>query len=859
MQNKEIGGRAVKLELAKKREALKQGERRGGAKRPAPGVTGGPGGPGGARAERVEPAERKRTQPSTDTARAAESTPKAQPANSAAPVNSTDDKAAKKKLAKRNARLARKEGKLRRSKGADAAKAVGTKPVVAPTESSAASAAKPTGNAADDDAASKDGRLIIRNLSFHCTEDELRDVFAEHGDVTDVRIPKNAEGRARGFGFVQFVDRDTAEQVVQASESLAIRGRPVAVDFSVPKTKYVEMQQAQQANQVPVDNSAESLAVAQMEEQQSQPAKPSAASSEPDNDGDDSEQEDDSEEDSDDSDSGSDDSEESEDSDSSVDSGDEETDGPADDDDDDDDDDDEDDDDEESEDDDEEDEVEKPDKTNAVAQRQPDAVHRPKGVGLDNTVFCRNVLFETEESAIRKAFNKFGKIRSVKIVVDPVTQRPRGTAFVNFFNPESVEAAIKEANAGESFHASKVLAESSVVSAAVKQGGIIVDGRRLLVTAAISRDDASKLKAVEPKTVEVSDKRNLYLAAEGVIREGDPAASFLSPSELALRANAERIKAQKLRDPSHFVSRTRLCVRNLPLTCDERQLKNVFLRACESNADRKKKVGKRIVSVFIVRDKATGRTVGGVARSRGYGFINFAEHEDALFSLRALNNSQTTFEDRIPGALSALGAPPEGSKGQEQDEEQAEPTARSSRRLVVEFAVENAKALSALEKRKQRAETTREQLRTEERASAGHRAQGQGHGAAAVTVSNGGDPAATDLDLGKTKRKRKQRLSKKNRPNAVAKEAAAAAAAAAAEAESASAAPAPQKRKRQAGPVMTGDDKLASMDVEGDPRTADEAEPKKRNRRGQKKQQRRDKNEESALQDMIDQYKSKYY
>ena len=131
MQNKEIGGRAVKLELAKKREALKQGERRGGAKRPAPGVAGGPGGPGGARAERVEPAERKRTQPSTDTARAAESTPKAQPANSAAPVNSTDDKAAKKKLAKRNARLARKEGKLRRSKGADAAKAVGTKPVVA--------------------------------------------------------------------------------------------------------------------------------------------------------------------------------------------------------------------------------------------------------------------------------------------------------------------------------------------------------------------------------------------------------------------------------------------------------------------------------------------------------------------------------------------------------------------------------------------------------------------------------------------------------------------------------------------------------------------------------------------------------
>jgi nucleolar protein 4 len=353
------------------------------------------------------------------------------------------------------------------------------------------------------------------------------------------------------------------------------------------------------------------------------------------------------------------------------------------------------------------------------------------------------------------------------------------------------------------------------------------------------------LKTVEPKAPQDTDKRNLYLAAEGVIREGDPAASFLTPAELALRTNAERIKAQKLRDPGHFVSRTRLCVRNLPLTCDERQLKNVFLRSCESNSDRKKKVGKRIVSVFVVRDKASGRTVGGVARSRGYGFVNFAEHEDALFTLRALNNAQTTFEDRVPGALKALGAASAGQGAVEEPQEDEESTARSTRRLVVEFAVENAKALNALEKRKQRAEAAHIQSRPEDRAGYG---RGNDH---SVTA----EPDSVQPDQEKPKRTRKKRLSTKNRPNAAAKEAAAAAAAEEEEAVAATA-PAANRAKHRAAAVAV-DDQLASMDVEGE-RSADNP-GKKRDRRGQKKQQRRDKEEEGALQDMIEQYKKKYY
>eukprot|EP01050_Picozoa_sp_SAG11_P013604 SAG11_NODE_1601_length_4605_cov_2.581891_5_plen_90_part_00 len=73
-----------------------------------------------------------------------------------------------------------------------------------------------------------------------------------------------------------------------------------------------------------------------------------------------------------------------------------------------------------------------------------------------------------------------------------------------------------------------------------------VDGRTLLVSAAVTRDKAAELKLADHQKQKVLDARNLYLAAEGVIRDGDQAARMLTPAELSLRQNAERIKAKKL-------------------------------------------------------------------------------------------------------------------------------------------------------------------------------------------------------------------------------------------------------------------------------------------------------------------------
>ena len=68
--------------------------------------------------------------------------------------------------------------------------------------------------------------------------------------------------------------------------------------------------------------------------------------------------------------------------------------------------------------------------------------------------------------------------------------------------------------------------------------------------------ELAKEKKVEGKKVN-KDKRNLYLAKEGLILAASSAAQGLSKGDLLKRQNAEKEKKAKLADPNYFVSPTR--------------------------------------------------------------------------------------------------------------------------------------------------------------------------------------------------------------------------------------------------------------------------------------------------------------
>ena len=61
-------------------------------------------------------------------------------------------------------------------------------------------------------------KLFVGNLSFQATEEDLRELFAQAGNVETVRIITDQfTGRPRGFGFVEMA---TKEEAVKAVEML---------------------------------------------------------------------------------------------------------------------------------------------------------------------------------------------------------------------------------------------------------------------------------------------------------------------------------------------------------------------------------------------------------------------------------------------------------------------------------------------------------------------------------------------------------------------------------------------------------------------------------------------------------------
>jgi RNA recognition motif-containing protein len=80
--------------------------------------------------------------------------------------------------------------------------------------------------------------IYVGNLSYEATEDDLRQAFQAHGEVTSVAIIKDKmTGRSRGFGFVEMADKNAANAAIQALNLQEIRGRAITVNEAKPKVE----------------------------------------------------------------------------------------------------------------------------------------------------------------------------------------------------------------------------------------------------------------------------------------------------------------------------------------------------------------------------------------------------------------------------------------------------------------------------------------------------------------------------------------------------------------------------------------------------------------------------------------------
>lgn len=86
--------------------------------------------------------------------------------------------------------------------------------------------------------ANRKPKLIIRNLTFTTTSDDLTQLFKEFGNIVEVKVPLKQNGKPTGFGFIEFTDVKAAEQAVEKINGNQFDGRTIAVDWSVPKDKF---------------------------------------------------------------------------------------------------------------------------------------------------------------------------------------------------------------------------------------------------------------------------------------------------------------------------------------------------------------------------------------------------------------------------------------------------------------------------------------------------------------------------------------------------------------------------------------------------------------------------------------------
>jgi len=79
--------------------------------------------------------------------------------------------------------------------------------------------------------------IYVGNLSYEATQDDLRQAFEAHGEVSSVSIIMDKmTGRSRGFGFVEMPDQGAGQAAISALNLQEIRGRAMTVNEAKPKT-----------------------------------------------------------------------------------------------------------------------------------------------------------------------------------------------------------------------------------------------------------------------------------------------------------------------------------------------------------------------------------------------------------------------------------------------------------------------------------------------------------------------------------------------------------------------------------------------------------------------------------------------
>ncbi|KYK67098.1 RNA recognition motif-containing protein [Toxoplasma gondii TgCatPRC2] len=373
-----------------------------------------------------------------------------------------------------------------------------------------------------------------------------------------------------------------------------------------------------------------------------------------------------------------------------------------------------------------------------------------EGKGITGSAF---VIFKDEASA-QQALTAYSAapFQGTQSAAGRSSEKGEGTRFsassalppgMSVFAAEALGVSWKKANEAERREAVTPTARQEV----------LLRGQPLLVRPVLSREEAGKLKGQSGWTrkEDSASRRHLNLAFEGMISPKSAAFEELPPAEQRRRLQAWREKKEKMKNPNYFVNPTRLSVRNLPTSTSANELRETmshFLlkspafaefessrlaqREAEREARKRREANtagaekstqgegqkprvtdfsllhpkqqrrlaeQAILKVRIIRDKerrrATSSQENGSTtkekRSLGFAFVDCSHAEVAKLLLNFLG--MCTSDDFLPENLAAQ------KQGGETEEETPRHGRTMWRRLMVEYAMEDARKVKLKEEK----------------------------------------------------------------------------------------------------------------------------------------------------------------
>ena len=78
--------------------------------------------------------------------------------------------------------------------------------------------------------------IYIGQLPYSVNEDEIREVFAEYGEIASLNLIKDKfSGQSKGFGFIDMPNNSEADKAIKALNKSTLKGREIKVNQAEPR------------------------------------------------------------------------------------------------------------------------------------------------------------------------------------------------------------------------------------------------------------------------------------------------------------------------------------------------------------------------------------------------------------------------------------------------------------------------------------------------------------------------------------------------------------------------------------------------------------------------------------------------